>query len=124
MARWHPQLAAEPRADGMLAMAPASDFARDDRTVVPDWALHWVRSVHNLFRYTGDRDLVGELLPVVTRALRWFEAYLGDDGLLHDVTGWVLLDWASVHSAGTSSTLNALWAPRARGPRRDGGLDR
>jgi len=110
MARWHPQLAAEPRADGMLAMAPASDFASDDRTFVPDWALHWVRSVHNLFRYTGDRDVVGELLPVVARVLRWFEAYLGDDGLLHDVSGWVLLDWASVHSAGTSSTLNALWA--------------
>lgn len=110
MARWHPQLAAEPRADGMLAMAPASDFAFDDRTFVPDWALHWVRSVHNLFRYTGDREIVDELLPVVVRVLRWFEAYLGGDGLLHDVSGWVLLDWASVYSTGTSSTLNALWA--------------
>ena len=60
-----PQLAAEPRADGMLAMAPASDFGLDDRTFVPDWSLHWVRSVHNLFRYTGDRELVAELLPVV-----------------------------------------------------------
>jgi len=110
MARWHPQLAAEPRPDGMLAMAPASDFAFDDRTIVPDWALHWVRSLHNLYRYTGDRELVSELLPVASRVLRWFESYLGDDGLLHDVSGWVLLDWASVHSAGTCSTLNALWA--------------
>jgi hypothetical protein len=110
MARWHPQLAAEPRPDGMLAMAPASDFAADDRTFVPDWALHWVRSVHNLYRYTGDRDLIAELLPVASRVLRWFEAFLGGDGLLHDVSGWVLLDWASVYSAGTSSVLNALWA--------------
>ena len=45
MARWHPQLAASPRPDGMLAMAPASDFEADDRTFVPDWSLHWVRSV-------------------------------------------------------------------------------
>ena len=44
------------------------------------------------------------------RTLRWFEAYLGADGLLHDVSGWVLLDWASVYSSGCSSTLNALWA--------------
>ena len=36
---WRPA----PGADGMLAMAPASDFAADDRTFVPDWALHWVR---------------------------------------------------------------------------------
>ena len=110
MARWHPQLAAAPRADGMLAMAAASDFAADDRMFIPDWSLHWVRSVHNLHRYTGDRDLVAELLPVAERTLRWFESYLADDGLLHDVSGWVLLDWASVYSSGCSSTLNALWA--------------
>jgi alpha-L-rhamnosidase len=110
IARWHPQLAAASRSDGMLAMAPASDFWADDRTFVPDWSLHWVRSVHNLFRYTGDRDLVADLAPVAERTLRWFESYLGDDGLLHDVSGWVLLDWASVYPHGTSSTLNALWA--------------
>ena len=110
MARWHPRLAAASRSDGMLAMAPASDFWADDRTFVPDWSLHWVRSLHNLYRYTGDRDLVAELAPVAERTLRWFEAYLGADGLLHDVSGWVLLDWASVYANGTSSTLNALWA--------------
>lgn len=108
--RWHPQLAATTRADGMPPMAVASDFAADDRTIVPDWSLHWVRSVHNLWRYTGDRELIDELLPVVERALRWFEPYLGEDGLLDRVTGWVLLDWASVYSSGRSSTLNALWA--------------
>jgi hypothetical protein len=110
MAIWHPQLATMARSDGMLAMAVASDFAHDDRTFVPDWALHWVRSVHNLYRYVGDPELVGELLPVAERALRWFEAYLGADGLLADVSGWVLLDWSSVYSRGCSSTLNALWA--------------
>ncbi len=110
MARWHPQLAAAPRPDGMLPMAAASDFAADDRTFIPDWSLHWVRSLHHLYRYTGDRELVAELLPVAVRTLRWFEAHLADDGLLHGVSGWVLLDWASVYSNGCSSTLNALWA--------------
>lgn len=110
MARWHPQLAAAPRPDGMLPMAPASDFAADDRTFIPDWSLHWIRSVWNLYRYTGDRELVGELLPVAERVLRWFEPYLGADDLLHDVTGWALLDWSSVYSRDCSSVLNALWA--------------
>lgn len=110
MARWHPELAAEPRSDGMLAMAVASDFSHDDRTIIPDWSLHWVRSLHNLYRYTGDRDLVGELLPVAERTLRWFESYLGPDGLLHDISGWLLVDWSSVYNDGTSATLNALWA--------------
>jgi len=110
MARWHPELAAAARSDGMLAMAAASDFAADDRFFVPDWSLHWVRSVHNLFRYTGDRSLVGELLPAAERTLRWFESYLAEDGLLEWVDGWLLLDWASVYSHGKSSILNALWA--------------
>ncbi len=110
MARWHPELAASARSDGMLAMAPASDFWAADRTILPDWSLHWVRSLHNLYRYTGDRELVAPLLPVAERTVRWFESYLGGDGLLHDVTGWVLLDWASVYAYDTSSTLNALWA--------------
>ena len=110
MAIWHPQLAATPRADGMLAMAPASDFWLADGTMVPDWSLHWVRSVRNLWEYTGDTDLLDDLLPVAERTIRWFETYRDDDGLLADVTGWVLLDWASVYSDGRSSTLNGLWA--------------
>ncbi|MCP4435769.1 MAG: alpha-L-rhamnosidase [Actinomycetia bacterium] len=110
MPTWHPQLAAEARADGMLVMAAASDFAADDRTYIPDWSLHWVRSLHNLHLYTGDRELVAELLPVAERTLRWFEQYLADDGLLHDIGGWTLIDWASVYSTGCSSVLNALWA--------------
>ena len=110
LACWHPEMAAVARPDGMLVMAAACDFAVEDRMFVPDWSLHWVRSVYNLYRYTGDQELVGRLLPVAERTLRWFEAYLDHDGLLSDVTGWVLIDWASVYSSGTSSTLNALWA--------------
>lgn len=110
MPRWHPRLAAAPRSDGMLAMAAASDFAEDDRFFVPDWSLHWIRSVHNLHRYTGDREIVAELLPVAERTLRWFESHLDADGLLDRVTGWLLLDWASVYGTGRSSVLNALWA--------------
>jgi alpha-L-rhamnosidase len=110
MAIWHPQLAVAPRTDGMLAMAVASDFAAADQMFIPDWPLHWLHSVHNLYRYTGDRDLVAELLVPAERMMRWFESYLGDDGLLHDVSGWVLVDWASVYVSGCSSILNGLWA--------------
>ena len=110
MAIWHPQLAAAPRTDGMLAMAVASDFAAADQMFIPDWPLHWLHSVHNLYRYTGDRDLVAELLVPAERMMRWFESYLGDDGLLHDVSGWALIDWASVYVSGCSSIINGLWA--------------
>jgi hypothetical protein len=103
-------LAASPRPDGMLPMAVAGDIEGQDPSYIPDWALHWIRALHNLWRYTGDRAAVGRLLPVAEGVLRWFEPFLGSDGLLRDVTGWVIIDWSSVSVDGRSSVLNALWA--------------
>lgn len=110
LARWNPRLLARPRADGMLPMCGVGDFGEPDYVAIPDWALHWIRSVHNLYRYTGDRDLVAGLMPAAESALRWFLPFLGTDGLVHDVTGWVLIDWSPVPVTGTSASLNALLA--------------
>jgi len=112
LARWHPVLADAPRADGMIPMAVCSDMGGGplEGSYIPDWALHWIRAVHNLMRYTGDRELVGSLLATGERVLRWFEPYRGRDGLLTEVPGWVLIDWSAVPVAGTSAALNALWA--------------
>ncbi|MFJ6129648.1 alpha-L-rhamnosidase C-terminal domain-containing protein [Streptomyces griseoviridis] len=110
LARHHPRLAAQPRQDGLLRMVSAGDFAQDPVPTIPDWSLHWIRSVHHLYRYTGDRDLVAGLLATAEPVLRWFLPFQGPDGLLADVTGWVLIDWSPVQVAGTSAALNALWA--------------
>jgi alpha-L-rhamnosidase len=112
LARRHPQLANAPRADGMIPMAVCSDLGGGplEGSYIPDWALHWIRSVHNLMRYTGDRDLVASLLATAEGVLRWFEPYRRGDGLLAEVPGWVLIDWSAVPVAGTSAALNALWA--------------
>ena len=103
-------LAASPRPDGMLPMAAAGDIEHHDTCFIPDWALHWVRALHNLWRHTGDRDAVARLLPVAEGVLRWFEPFCGADGLVAHVTGWVIVDWSSVSVEGCSSVLNALWA--------------
>lgn len=110
LARWNPRLLAQPRQDGMLPLVAVGDFANPAVPPIPDWALHWIRSVHNLFRYTGDRTLVAELLPVAERVLRWFLPYRRTSGLLHEVPGWVLIDWSPVQVSGCSAALNALWA--------------
>jgi hypothetical protein len=115
LARWHVEMTGgTARADGMLPMAVAGDVDAADFTVLPDWALHWVRSLHNLWRYTGDRELVLALLPTAERVVRWFLPFQDGRGLLDDVNGWVLIDWAAVSTTGTSSTLNALWARALR----------
>jgi hypothetical protein len=110
LARWHPWLTAVPRPDGMLPMAVAGDLEQADVTVIPDWALHWVHSVHNLFRYAGNRDEIARLLPVVEGVLRWFDPYIDEQGCAVDVTGWVLIDWSAVYTQGISGALNGLLA--------------
>ncbi|MEU0492034.1 alpha-L-rhamnosidase N-terminal domain-containing protein [Nocardiopsis sp. NPDC006139] len=109
LAVWNPRLLARARPDGMLPMVVAGDFARDGVPPIPDWALHWIRSVHLLYRYTGDREAVAELLGTAEGVLRWFARHARPDGLLHDVPGWVLIDWSPVQVAGCSAALNALW---------------
>jgi hypothetical protein len=109
LARWHPLLAAEPGPDGMLAMAVAGDAEAADIAVIPDWALHWVHSVANLWRYVGDQEEIRRLLPAVEGVLRWFDPFIASNGLLTDVVGWVIIDWASVYTEGAGAALNGLW---------------
>lgn len=105
----NPALLARPRPDGLLPMAAAGDFASPRIPTIPDWSLHWVASVHNLHRYTGDQDLVRSLLPTAEGVLRSFLPHLRS-GRLVDVPGWVLIDWSPVQVRGSSAALTALWA--------------
>src|SRR4030095_11391695 len=73
LATWNVELCASPRPDGMLPMAAAGDAEHADAAYLPDWGPDWVRARHNLWRYTGDRERVARLLPIVEGVLRWFE---------------------------------------------------
>lgn len=109
LARWHAEMSNSPRPDGMLPMAAGSDLETAAVTI-PEWPLHWIRSLWNLWRYTGDRELVQGLLPGAENVLRWFLPYRGAHGLVCHLDQWVLIDWAALHLADTSSCLNAQWA--------------
>jgi hypothetical protein len=109
LARWYPRMAASPRADGMLPMVVGGDAEVMDELVIPDWALHWVHAVWNLYRYVGDRAEIAELMPVVEGVLRWFEPFCDEGGLPTDVLGGVLIDWAAVETGGVSAALCGLW---------------
>lgn len=72
--------------------------------------MHWIHGLYNLYRFSGDRDLVTSLLPTAAKVLRWYAPYQTAAGLLRDVTEWNLVDWSSVSTTDTSSLLTALWA--------------
>ena len=108
---WHYlNLANSPRSDGILPMSVSGDVEFHGGTGLPDWSLHWIHAVHNLYRYAGERERVKELMPNMERVLRWYAAYLTSDGVLQDVVEWNLVDWSSLFSSDRSSIVNALWA--------------
>ena len=114
LARWNLELGASPRPDGMIPMAAGGDFEHADTTYIPDWALHWIHALHNYARYSGDEDFLREMLPVAERILQWFLPFQAEDGLLTNVTGWVLIDWSAVSTTSKSGALNALWGRALR----------
>ncbi|GAA3731291.1 hypothetical protein GCM10022239_04870 [Leifsonia bigeumensis] len=103
------QLLGRARGDGLLPMVAAADFSDPGLVTIPDASLHWTRTVHNLYRYTGDEALIAGLMPTFESVLRWFLPFQGDDGLLRDVTGWVLIEWAPTEVEGAVAALNGLW---------------
>jgi hypothetical protein len=94
----------------MLPMAVAGDAEVSDIAIIPDWALHWVHSVANLWQYVGDAEEIRRLLPAVEGVIRWFDPFVLPNGLLGDVVGWVIIDWSSVYTDGISAALNGLYA--------------
>lgn len=103
------QLLDNPRGDGLLPMAAAADFSDPGLIAIPDASLHWTRSVHNLYRYTGHQDTVAALMPTFESIVRWFLPFQHGDNLLHDVTGWTLIDWAPTEVEAAVASLNGLW---------------
>jgi alpha-L-rhamnosidase len=103
-------LGSSPRSDGILPMSVAGEIESSGGVTIPDWSLHWVHGVYNLYRFTGDRARVKEYMPVIERVLRWYVPYQTQAGVLKDVVEWDLVDWAALFVEDTSSILTAIWS--------------
>ena len=99
-----------PRSDGILPMSVAGDIEFSGGITIPDWSLHWVHGVYNLYRFLGDRAKVKSFMPVIERILRWYAPYQTQAGVLKDVVEWNLVDWAALYVEDASSILTAIWA--------------
>jgi alpha-L-rhamnosidase len=99
-----------PRSDGILPMSVAGEIEWSGAFTIPDWALHWIHGVYNLYRFNGDQDQVKAYMPTIERILRWYAPFQTAEGVLKDVVEWNLVDWASLHVEDTSSILTAIWA--------------
>jgi hypothetical protein len=103
-------LSDSPRSDGILPMSVGGDIEWRNGTTIPDWALHWVHGVYNLYRFLGDKEAVIAYMPSVAHVLRWFAPYQNAQGLLQDLIEWTLIDWSAVSNSGVSAIYTAMWA--------------
>jgi hypothetical protein len=108
---WHYlTLGNSPRSDGILPMSVVGEIESSGAHTIPDWSLHWVHGVYNLYRFAGDGDAVKAFMPTVERILRWYAPFQTAGGVLQDVVEWDLVDWSSVSVKDTSAILTAIWA--------------
>ncbi|MGH2584932.1 MAG: alpha-L-rhamnosidase C-terminal domain-containing protein, partial [Dehalococcoidia bacterium] len=110
LVRRHLRLCAQSRrSDGLLTMSAAGDLSMV-ATTIPDYSLHWLRTLARFYEYSGDLETVRELLPTARAIVAAFERYRTEDGLLRGVPGWVFIDWASTQRSEVVGALDALYA--------------
>ena len=97
------------RADGLLNWVATGDLAIVP-TTIPEFSLHWIRTVCRYFEYTGDVATVIALLPAAAEAIAAFERNRSEDGLIRGMPGFVFIDWAQIHRGEVTGAQDALFA--------------
>jgi hypothetical protein len=103
------QVAQSQRQDGQVMMCAPGDFSSINSFNMPEFTLHWILSIPQYVRHTGDASLIRQLYPNVVRGLEWFERHLDDEDLLDAVPGWLWIDWALVDKRGQLTEINARY---------------
>ncbi len=103
-------LSDSPRYDGILPMTVVGPSEASGGMTIPDWSLHWVHGVYNLYRFAGDAAMITRFMPSVARVLRWFEPFQNSHGVIQDLIEWDLIDWSAVSVSGQTALYTALWA--------------
>jgi hypothetical protein len=71
----------------------ASRYPSDLGQYIPTFSLIWVAMVHDYFVHRDDPDFVRGMLPGVRSVIGWFEARVGETGLLGGIPWWPYVDW-------------------------------
>lgn len=104
-ARFLRQVAHSQQPDGMVAA-----YYPAPPRIVADDCLEWVLMVWDYYMHTGDRALIEELYPVITKLIAGFELYLNSNHLLGEMPYSILFDlMAPADYRGVTTGLNAVF---------------
>ena len=98
--------------EGMIPMCYPSDHI--DGLFIPTFAMWWILALAEYRKRTGDEALITLARPKLEGLLAWFERYIGKDGLLEDLPGWVFVEWSACNDkdriCGANFPSNFLYA--------------
>ena len=100
------QSASTQRPDGLLANI--TNHVTTRHNVIPDYSLWWVMGLWNHYMYTGSQEWIDRYYPHTLGIIEAFLRRLDGDGLVCDMPGWVLIDWAQIETKGRCAPLNAM----------------
>ena len=78
--------------DGMLPNCYPADQRSGEFT--PQWPLWLILQLEDYFERSGDRQMVDDLRARVLKLFDYFRPFQNADGLLHDLKGWVFVEWS------------------------------
>jgi alpha-L-rhamnosidase len=106
------QIAESQRSDGIVMMFYPGDNEFDllHAFNIKDFVLHWVSTIWEYYRYTGDTTIIQELFPTLAGALQFFEKRVDSQGLLSNIPLWMFGDWAPIDRRDRNTLLNALFS--------------
>lgn len=70
-----------------------SSYPSSTPQFIPPFSLWWIDMLHDYWMQRDDPAFVRGMLPGTRGVLDWFEAHLGEDGLLGHMPWWNFLDW-------------------------------
>ena len=95
---------------GMIPMCFPSEHP--DGRYIPNYACWFVMQLRSRLERTGDRELIDAARDKVYAAIRFFDGFFGEHGLLEDLESWLFVEWteASEYTAGVNYPINMLVA--------------
>jgi len=88
---------------------PSISNRDDGRLDIMDYALWWLVALQDAAIWEADPAWLREMLAHGEGLLGFFEPLANSSGLLENVPGWVLIDWAPLGRAGCIAPLNAIY---------------
>lgn len=82
--------------DGLLYANSPANYCQ----IIPNYSLFWIIMLKSYILYSGDIDIMNELIGTIEKILSWFINNFNDKGLTNNGQYWPFVDWVKCWKIG------------------------